>query len=247
MTVYFSCSKTDGRKANEAVKWEKKKNKAGEVVGKVGRKMEGRQSLGERMEGRGASRVYSACRVSRRRRSRVEVGMSWEGQAEQAFGVPSDLFTVCKPVPFISKDSSPSERLSFPSCEFPHTQPHPVLLRRELPLKERAAVAGGGIAGKPPTAQHLGPECRDPSGREEGQYAPGTWCHSVRRGLAGYSAWGHKELDRAERLTPLHLTSTEQAQEFPGRAESEPSHRIPSNDQRPAHDTAEIKPPSVTT
>ena len=120
VTVYFSCSKTDGRKANEAVKWEKKK-KAGEVVGKVGRKMEGRHSLGERMEGRRGSRVHSACRVSRRWQSRVEVSMSWEGQAEQAFGVLSDLFTVCKTVPFKSKHSSPSERPSFPSREFHHT------------------------------------------------------------------------------------------------------------------------------
>lgn len=58
-------------------------------------------------------------------------------------------------------------------------------------MKERAAVAGGGIAGKPSTARHLGQECCDPSGSEEGQYAPGTWCHSVGR-LAGYSAWGHR-------------------------------------------------------
>ena len=40
-------------KANEAVKWEKKENKADDVVGKVGRKMEGRQSLGKRWKGGG--------------------------------------------------------------------------------------------------------------------------------------------------------------------------------------------------
>ena len=144
MTVCFSCSKTDGGKANEAVTWEKEKNKAADGAGKEARKMEGRQSLGTKMEGRGDSGVYSASPVSRRRPSRAEAGVSWESQAEPALEVISDLFTLYKTGPFISKDSSPSERLSFPSQEFHHTQPDPVLLMRELPMEEQAVTAGGG-------------------------------------------------------------------------------------------------------
>ena len=53
MTVCFSCSKTDGGKANEAVTWEKEKNKAADGAGKEARKMEGRQSLGKRWKGGG--------------------------------------------------------------------------------------------------------------------------------------------------------------------------------------------------
>ena len=123
--------------------------------------------------------------------------MSWEGQAERALEVISDLSPLYKTGPFISKDSSPSERLSFPSRELHHTQPDSVLLMRELPMKE-------GAADKPCPAQCLGHKRCDPSGSEEGQCAPGIWCPSVRRSLARYSLGAHKELDRTERL-PLPL------------------------------------------
>ena len=214
VTVYFPCSKTDGRKANEAVKWEEKK-KAGEVVGKVGRKAEGRQSLGERREGRGGSRVCSAWRVSRRRRSRVEVSMSWEGQAEQAFG----SFQI--------------------SSQYVRLFPSPSRIR--VPVRDSVFHPVSSITLNP-TLCSLGENCRWKSGlqwQEAGLLASppqhGIWVRNAvipqdQRRVSmpqgpGVTQWGDWRATVhgvtgvgqgwATNTLLLHFTSTEQAQELP--------------------------------
>ena len=166
--------------------------------------------------------------------------MSWEGQAERALEVISDLSPLYKTGPFISKDSSPSERLSFPSRELHHTQPDSVLLMRELPMKE-------GAADKPCPAQCLGHKRCDPSGSEEGQCAPGIWCPSVRRSLARYSPGAHKELDRTERLALRFYTSLVQSRPRNYLEEQSPSPPIGFPTRTSTHPMTQRKsnPPNV--
>ena len=234
-------------KANKAVKWEKKENKAGDVVGKVGRKMEGRQSLGKKMEGRGDSRVYSACLVSGRWRNRAEADVSWEGQAERALEVISDLSPLYKTGPFISKDSSPSERLSFPSREFHHTQPDPVLLMRELPIKEQAITAGGRDCWQALPSTVSGSQALWSLRIRGGSVCPRHLGSLSEEEPGALQSRGSQRAgqDWETNTLLLHFTSTEQAQEPP--EEQSPSPPIGFPTRPSTHPVTQWKsnPPSV--